>query len=458
MTGTVAKAIAEVEQGRRYPVYLLYGDEFLAKEGAKGIIGTLVPPERQSLSVEVVSEDNDLASLPIRLNTLPLFGGVKVVVVYDSKAFLSKFNLQGVAQKSQDAWLAGESERSVRLFLQIVAAAGEGEGFLERAARGEVLDPEWARVLSIERDPEAEAWLREVARTAVADRLAIPEAAGAGLARIYEDSIQRGIPAYASLILTTEVVDERRSLFKRISAAGFVIDCGVRSRRTWDTQMNPEAARAKIREMVSAAGKSIDEEAVASILNRAGSTMRGLVSEMEKLLLYVGARPAIRTADVLEVFRHSREANIFDLTNAVSSRDAGRALLALRSLLTQREPAPLILNVLAGEIRNLIIARSALDRWLDGRLDPAISFETFRVRVLPRLKEPREGDDGSAARLLEMTPFRAYHLLRGASRFSLARLIQGLEAIHETDLTLKTSGHPEALLLEQLLIKICPGG
>jgi len=457
MTGTVEKAVAEIKQGRRYPVYLLHGDEFLAKEGAKGIIGMLVPPERQSLSVEVVSEDNDLASLPIRLNTLPLFGGVKVVVVYDSKAFLSKFNLESVAQKSQDAWLAGESERSVRLFLQIVAAAGEGEGFLDRATRGEVLDREWERVLSVERDPEAEAWLREVARTSVADRMAIPEAAGAGQARIYEDSIQRGIPANASLILTTEVVDERRSLFKKISAAGFVIDCGVRSRRTWDTQMNPEAARAKIREMVSAAGKSIDEEAVAGILSRAGSTMRGLVSEMEKLLLYVGTRPAIRTADVLEVFRHSREANIFDLTNAVSSRDAGRALLALRSLLTQREPAPLILNVLAGEIRNLIIARSALDRWLDGTLDPAIPFETFRFRVLPRLKEPREGDDGSAAKLLEMNPFRAFNLLRGASRFSLDRLIQGLEAIHETDLTLKTSGHPEALLLEQLLIKICPG-
>ncbi len=260
MTGTVEKAVAEIKQGRMHSVYLLHGDEFLAKDGAKAIIGALVPAEQQSLSVEAVSEDNDLASLPIRLNTLPLFGGVKVVVVYDSKAFLSKFNLERVVQKSQDAWQAGESERSVRLFLQVVAAAsGEGEGFLDRAARGEVPDPEWERVLSIERDPEAEAWLRDVARSAVADRMAVPEAAGSGLARIYEDAIQRGIPANATLILTTEVMDERRSLFKKINAVGFVIDCGVRSRRTWDTQMNPEAARAKIREMVSAAGKSIDE-------------------------------------------------------------------------------------------------------------------------------------------------------------------------------------------------------
>ena len=458
MTGTVEKAVAEIKQGRRHPVYLLTGDEFLAKDGAKAIIGALVPPEQQSLSVEVVSEDSDLASLPIRLTTLPLFGGSKVVVVYDSKAFLSKFNLESVVQKSQDAWQAGESERSVRLFLQVVAAGSGGdEGFLDRAARGEVPDPEWERVLSIQREPEAEAWLREVAQSAVADRMAIPEAAGAGLARAYEEAIQRGIPGNATLILTTEVVDERRSLFKKISANGFVIDCGIRSRRAWDTQMNPEAARTKIREMVSAAGKRIDDEAVAGILARTGTTMRGLVSEMEKLLLYVGARPAVQAEDVLEVLSHSREANIFDVTNAVSSRDAGKALLALRSLLIQREPAPLILNVLAGEIRNLIIARSALDRWLDGKLDPALPFETFRFRVLPRLKEPRDGDDGSAAKLLDMNPFRAFNLLKGASRFSLDRLLEGLEAIHETDLTLKTSGHPEALLLEQLLLKLCTG-
>ena len=458
MTGSVEKAVAEIKQGRRYPVYLLYGDEFLGKDGARAIIGALVPPEQHSLSVEVVSEDSDLASLPIRLTTLPLFGGSKVVVVYDSKAFLSRFNLESVVQKSQEAWQAGESERSVRLFLQVVAAASGGdEGFLDRAARGEVPDPEWERVLSIQREPEAEAWVREVARSAVADRVAIPEAAGAGLARAYEEAIQRGIPGNAALILTTEVVDERRSLFKKISANGFVIDCGIRSRRAWDTQMNPEAARTKIREMVSAAGKRIDDEAVAGILARTGTAMRGLVSEMEKLLLYVGARPAVQAEDVLEVLSHSREANIFDVTNAVSSRDAGKALLGLRSLLTQREPAPLILNVLAGEIRNLIIARSALDRWLDGKLDPALPFETFRFRVLPRLKEPRDGDDGSAAKLLDMNPFRAFNLLKGGSRFSLDRLIHGLEAIHETDLTLKTSGHPEALLLEQLLLKLCTG-
>ncbi len=455
MTGTVEKAVTEIKRGKRYPVYLLHGDEFLAKAGARAIVDALVPPARQSLNVETVTEEADLASLPIRLNTVPLFGGTKIIVVHDSKAFVSKQNLGNLASRSFEAWEAGDAERAARLLLQVVAATGESENFLSRAARGEISGAEWDRVLSMEAEPEAEQWLREVAGHAVTDRMPIPEATGAGLARIFEDTIQRGIPADASLILTTEVVDERRALFKRISAVGVVIDCGVRSRRSWDTQMEPEAARAKIREMVTAAGKTIAGDASAAIVERTGLSMRGLESEMEKVLLYIGSRPTITASDVMDVLSNSREANIFDLTNAVSGRDAGKAFRALRSLLTRREPAGRILSTLAGEMRSLIVARSALEQRLAGTLDVSIPFEAFRSRILPRLARESEGDDGSAAKLLAMNPFRAFNVLKGAARFSMPELVRGLVAIHAADLALKTSGYPEDLIMEQLLITLC---
>lgn len=455
MTGTVEKALADIRQGSRHPVYLLYGEEFEAKEAAKAIVAALVPPEQQSLSVEVVPEDRDLASLPMRLSTLPLFGGTKVVVVYDTKAFVSKESVESLVKKSIEVWQEGGLERAARLLLQVVAAVGEGEAFLDRAGRGEVSGPELARVLATDANAEREQWLHEVAGRAVADGMAIPEATGAGLARVYEETIERGIPASASLILTTEVVDERRVLFKKISAVGFVIDCGARPRKPWDTQMDPEAARAKVRAMVAAAGKSMPADALASIVERTGFSMRSLESEIEKLLLYVGPRPTITIADVMEVLSTSREANVFDLTNAISSRDAARALRAFRSLMAQREPIAPILSVLAGEIRGVIVARGALERQLGGKVDPGLPFPAFQARVLPLLAKAVEGDDGSAARLLAMKPFRAYNLLKAATRFSMSELVQGLEAIHDTDLALKTSNHPEDLLGERLLLAIC---
>ncbi len=457
MTRAVEMAVKEIQKGKPHPVYLLHGDEYLAKEGAKAIVEALVPRDQQSLSVETIAEDRDLASLPVRLNTLPLFGGTKVVVVHDSKAFVSGQSLETLARRSLEAWQAGDADRAVRLLLQGVAAAGASEAWLDRAARGEMTEVGWSQVVSMERDPEAEQWLRETAGRALADGGEIPATPGAGVARVYEEVLQRGIPSAASLILTAEVVDERRALFKKVSAIGCVIDCGVGTRRAWDTQMNPDVARAKIREMVVAAGKSIDEESLADIVTRTGSSMRGLVSEMEKVLLYIGTRPRVTAVDVREVLRHSREANVFDLTNAVSGRDAGTALRAFRSLVTQREPALRILGLLAAEVRNLIVARTVLEGRLEGRLDPSLTFETFRSRILPRLRQAIEGEDGSAAKVLEMNPFRAFALLRAASRFGSQDLLGALEAIHDTDLALKTSGQSEALLMEQLLIKICAG-
>ena len=458
MTGGVEKAVSEVKQGKRHPVYLLHGDEFLTRGGAKAIIQALVPAGQEAWSVETILEETDLASLPLRLNTLPLLGGTKVVAVYDSKAFVSKQTAGNLAERSLEAWQGGDHARAVRLLLQVVAATGGDAGFLERAARGEIAESEWKGVLSWAPDPEREPWLRETASRAVADGAAIPKATGAGLAQIYEETLQRGISPAAVLVLTAEVVDQRRTLFKRISDLGFVIDCGVLSKKAWETQMNPDAARAKIREVVKDGKKSIDPDAVAAIVDRTGTSMRALQSELEKILLFVGSRPTITTTDVMAVLSSSREANVFDLTNALSSRDAGRALAALRSLFTQREPIPRILGMIASEIRTLLVARCVLDARLEGRLDLTMPFPAFQSRVLPRLKEAREGDDGSAARLVVMHPFRAFSLLKSASRFSQPELLHALETIQETDLALKTSGHPEGILMEQLLITVCGGG
>ena len=455
MTGSVEKVVAEISQGKRYPVYLLHGDEFLTRGGAKTIVDALVPPSQAAWCVETVAEEADLASLSLRLNTLPLFGGTKVVVVYDSKAFLSKQTAGNLTERSVEAWQTGEDAKAVRLFLQILGTAAEDARFLERAARGEISESEWKGVFAVERDVEKESWLQEVAARAVAEDASIPEAAGSGSAHVYEDTLQRGIPPATSLILTAEIVDQRRSLFKRISELGLVIDCGVRTRKAGETQMNPDVARDKIRGMMKGAKKTIEAEAVTAIVDRTGFSVRGLESEVEKILLYVGSRPDVSATDVMAVLSTSREAGVFDLTNAMSAREAGKALVALRGLLAQREPIQRILGMLASEIRMLLLARCVLDARLGGQFDATMPFPAFQARILPRLKETREGDDGSAAQFAEMHPFRAFNILRSASRFSLQELLRALEAVQETDLTLKTSGHPEGLLLERLLLAIC---
>jgi DNA polymerase-3 subunit delta len=458
MTGSVEKALAEIGAGKRRPAYLLHGDELLARAGTKAILEALVPPAQQALSVEMVREDQDLASLSLRLRTVSLFGGTKVVVVHDTKAFISKQNVAKLFGRSLEAWAEAELDRAMRLFLQAVGAAGRDRAFVERAARGELGEAGWKQVVGMDRAPEAEGWLQEVAQRAQAEQAEIPAGSGGDASGFYEEVIRQGVPAGAVLILTAEVVDQRRSLFKLLAEQGFVIDCGVRGGKIGETQMKPELARAKIRELVTAAHKAIEDEAATAIVERTGFSMRALVSEVEKILLYVGARPRIVLNDVLAALSNSREAGVFDLTNAVADRAGERAVTALRRLLGQREAAIAILGLLAGELRTLIVARSALEARLDGRMDLAMPFPVFQARVLPRLTADKPDDDGAAAKLCAMHPFRAFTLLKSASRYTERELLDGLEAAYEADLALKSSGQPEDLILELFVLRLCAGG
>lgn len=453
MTRAVDGIVTDIQQGKRAGVYLLFGDEFLAREGAQAIVDALVPKTDQPLSVETVG-DEAAASVPGRLRTIPLLGGVKVVVVHDTKAFVSKQNVAELYKRSRDAWDDGDLQRAMRLLLQATGAAGRDRAFLEGAARDGVPDAVWRELFSCDATDEAVRWLQETVSHAVAEGKDVSDTAGAATAQVYEDILKQRIPPGAVLILTAETVDQRRALFKRIAESGVVVDCGVRAGKTGETQMKPDLARARITATVARAGKRIDDDAIAAIVERTGFSVRVLDSEIEKAILYVGSRAVVRTADVHAVLSNSREAGIFDLTNALEMRDTTSALRALRALAVQREPAPAILGMIAGTLRGLMVARAVLDRRLDGGLDAGLTFGAFQSRVLARLHVDAESDDGSTAKLRAMHPFRAFNLLKAAVRFTEPDLLRGLGATHDADLAMK-GGHPEGIVLESLVISIC---
>ena len=56
-----------------------------------------------------------------------------------------------------------------------------------------------------------------------------------------------------------------------------------------------------------------------------------------------------------------------------------------------------------------------------------------------------------------MHPFRTFNLLKASSRFTLTDLLHGLDAIHQADLALKTTGQAEGVLLETLVLTLCGG-
>jgi DNA polymerase-3 subunit delta len=107
-------------------------------------------------------------------------------------------------------------------------------------------------------------------------------------------------------------------------------------------------------------GYRISAGALKRVVDVAGSDLRTLASEFEKLMLYAGAEKIIPDAVIEDLVRVSRQQSIFDLTNAVGRRDRGGALRSLGNLLGMGEHPLVIVTMLARHCRQTLMAIEGL--------------------------------------------------------------------------------------------------
>ena len=113
-----------------------------------------------------------------------------------------------------------------------------------------------------------------------------------------------------------------------------------------------------------AAGHTIDAPAAEHLIFTCGSLMNGLIPEIGKIAAYAkGER--ITKADIDAVAAPVLEAQVFEMTRAVSKGDFNRAAEVLGSLLKLQEEPFLLLSLMGTELRKLHSARIALDTGRD---------------------------------------------------------------------------------------------
>ncbi|HET8562603.1 MAG TPA: hypothetical protein VFM35_01900, partial [Candidatus Binatia bacterium] len=150
--------------------------------------------------------------------------------------------------------------------------------------------------------------------------------------------------------------------------------------------------------------------------------------------------------DVETIFSDQGEAWIFDLTRAISERDATAALAHLARLLAQGEHFLRLLATIANEIRRLLSARQLIDGEIRGRWTRGISYAQFQQQIL------QEGKP-----LLTRNAYADYMCLQRAEQFSLEELLSHLKAIHDADLRLKSNAADPRVVLETLILGMCLG-
>jgi DNA polymerase-3 subunit delta len=237
--------------------------------------------------------------------------------------------------------------------------------------------------------------------------------------------LEEGLPEYledpvatSCLLLEARKVDRRLRWVKLVEARGSVRICTPPSR--------PAELRSWIEARIREEGKRPERGTAAALLEQVGADSDRLSSEIGKLALYAGDRPKVTPEDVDRVGGSDRPHAIYELTDAMGSRDGVRALRVLHRLLLQGEPPLALLAGLANHLRRMLRARECQP------LDPP-----------------------TVQRQLGVHPFAAQKLVEQVRKLDRNRLRFALEATGRTDRALKGAAplRPERAM-ERLVLAI----
>jgi len=188
------------------------------------------------------------------------------------------------------------------------------------------------------------------------------------------------------------------------------------------------AAEAKRREVV------VDQDAARELADALGADMMLIASEMEKLVLYAGAKRHVTLGDVETMVLAAKQRSLYELTDAISAKDRARALSLLHGLLNAsdggEDSAIGHLYMLARTFRQMLVILEKNVR--DSRAIWQALWQGFR-----------------------MPPFAAEDVIRQARRYKSRReLMRALRLIARADLELRSQPADKRLVLERLVLEL----
>lgn len=447
------RLLAEIEAGRSYSVYLLYGDEFLYKAAFKSLLDTLIPAAHQGFNYEPLDGEKVKAHEVIeRLSTFPLIPSSKIVAVHGTKVFYSLAAADEFLRKSREAYEGGNFREAGRYLLYVLSLAG--------VSIEEVADGNWKRLLDKYLVGNLDAagkggadtpWVDDIIRFCRDEGMTM--AVSEDDAQLLNDAILKGWPETNYLILTTDMVDKRRKLYKTIKKTGVVIDCSLPpGSRTAERRQQQDALQHHMKAALESAHKTVARGAFDALYEKVGPEMRRFDSELNKLISFVGNRKEILASDVEAVSKRTREDPIYEMTNAIGNREVGKALFYVDNLLKNNFFPLQVLSAAANQIRKLMLAKNFSRGGHAGTWRKDLSYQAFQKNVLPQLQKCES--DLLAG---NTHPYPVYMTLRNSENYTLEELAEALETLLDADLRLKRSGQDPKMVLERAIFRICGG-
>jgi len=145
------------------------------------------------------------------------------------------------------------------------------------------------------------------------------------------------------LVLVAASVDRRSRLYKLLAKEATLVDCGVLA--------DQGDAEQWILARMAAARAAIDPAAVRLLAMRAGTDLKRLRGDVERLLLYALGQPKITVDDVKQIAGPATLQDDWAMTNAIEQGKPAEALRQLALMLDAGTPAEKILGQLGWLVR-----------------------------------------------------------------------------------------------------------
>lgn len=153
------------------------------------------------------------------------------------------------------------------------------------------------------------------------------------------------MPETTNMIFVEEELDKRGKLYKAIKDKGRIVELARQDERTlmrW------------ILGMAKKEGKQMTESAAAYFLSKVGNDMENIQKELEKLFCYAINHTEVTIKEIDEICTTQISNHIFDMVDAVASKQQRKALDYYYDLLELKEPPMRILFLLTRQFRILM--------------------------------------------------------------------------------------------------------
>jgi len=261
------------------------------------------------------------------------------------------------------------------------------------------------------------------------------------------DLVENGPGSDVIFLISATEVDKRRSFYKSLLklAETQIFDRLDSSRSGWEEEaIEIVRGRAKKRKL------QFDDAALDLFVLLTGGDSRQIENELEKIDIFLGKDRGVHADLVRELVPLSRAGVIFELSNALATRDLELALKLVRRLLDQGESAiGILLVAILPTIRNLLLAKDLMERHRLPRPYSPFQFISAINRLPAEATDhlPRKKDGSINAYALGIA---AQH----AHRFGTGQLIEAMQACLEANLQLVTTQLDHELVLTEVVVKL----